>query len=340
MTITEPDLITPAPGEESNEAKTSRWKQGGSLLTHSAVLMGFVAMVILFSVLRPETFMTAATLRDILNQAAVPVIIVCGVAFTLSVGQFDLSFPAVMGLTAAIVITLISVQGWPVAIALIVGLVFALLCGLIVSLVIVFGRASSFIVTLALSSAFTGLEMMVSGNQSIYTNIPDSYATIASTDVLGFRLPVWIMLAVIVVSVILLHATRFGRHVYAIGANSNAAYLAGIRIRAVKIGCFVLLAIFAGIAAIVATSKAVSYYPNISGGLLLSSYAALFLGAAMVRSGRFTILGAAMGVVWLLTLQTGLTQLNQPSWLSSVVQGLVLVVAVLLAVRSRSTEAI
>jgi ribose/xylose/arabinose/galactoside ABC-type transport system permease subunit len=143
------------------------------------------------------------------------------------------------------------------------------------------------------------------------------------------------MLVVVAASVFLLHWTRFGRHVYAIGGNDRAAFLAGIRLRAVRISCFLIAATFAGIAAIISTSVSQSYYPEISGGLLLSSYAALFLGAAMVWSNRFTILGSAMGVVWLLTLQTGLTQLNAKSWVSTLIQGVVLAIAVLLAVRGQ-----
>jgi ribose transport system permease protein len=302
--------------------------------------MGYLAMVVIFSVLLPDTFLTMGTLRDLLNQAAVPVIIACGVTFTVTVGEFDLSFPAVVSIAGGAAVWLISVHDVGVAYAIAAGMLVAGLSGLAVGSIVVFGGASSFIITLALSSILNGIEWSITGNVQIFNNIPDSFAVIANSSLFGFKTPVWLMFAVVVVSVFMLHWTTFGRHVYAIGGNERAAFLAGIRIKVVRISCYVLVGIFAGVAAIILTSTASSYYPALSAGLLLSSFASLFLGAAMAASNRFTVLGSAMGVVWLLTLQTGLTQLSEPAWVSTLVQGIVLAAAVLLAVRGRKGKTV
>lgn len=316
-------------------ARRTRW----AVLANSAVIIGFVVMVAIFGYLRPDTFLQFATVQDVLNQAAVPVILACGVTLTLAVGQFDLSFTAVMGLAAGIVMALMSKQGLGSPLAILIALIGATLVGLVIGILVAWGGASSFIVTLAMSSVLAGLETMVTNNQNIYLKIPESYQAIATNKFLGFNLPVWIMLLTVFACAVLLHATRFGRHVYAAGSNPRASFLAGVRNRMVITSTFVILAFLAGLGAIIATSKAVSYYPNVATGFLLSSYAAVFLGAAVGRSNRFTILGSSLGVIWLLTLQTGLTQLNQPGWVSNLIQGLVLAVAVLIAARSRKAGA-
>lgn len=312
-----------------------RGQQAVSQLATLSVPIAFIAMVVVFGALRPETFLTSPTLQDLLNQAAVPVLLACGITFTMSVGEFDLSFTAVLGISAAVAMVLMANEGYSVVTGVAVALAVALAVGVVVGVLVAFGRASSFIVTLALASVLNGLEIMLTDNQNIYLNVPLGFTKIASTEVLGLRIPVWLMFVVVAVSVTLMHRTRFGRHVYSVGGNSAAAFLAGVRVQRVRVMCFVLLALLAGVAGLVAASKSSSYYPNISGGLLLSTYAAVFLGAAMSRSNRFTVVGSALGVFWLLTLQTGLTQLNQPAWLSTLVQGLVLVSAVLISARHR-----
>lgn len=323
----------PPPKQSSPVARlvrqASRW----------AVVVGFLAMVVLFSALRPETFLSLGTVKDVLGQAVVPIILVSGLTFVLVVGEFDLSFTAILGLCAAVVMTLMAEIGVPVIVSVVITLGVAAVSGLLVGLLVTLGRASSFIVTLAIGSVLTGLELAVSNNQNIFLNVPPAYSDFARREILGLHQPVWLMLVIAGLAAVLLHATRFGRHVRAIGGNPVAAYLGGVRVRRARVLCFLLVSVLAGVAAIVTTSKAASYFPNAAAGYLLNSYAAIFLGAAVGRESNFSLAGSAFGVVWLLTLQTGLTQLNQPTWLSSFIQGLVLAAAVLIASRGKRTAA-
>jgi ribose transport system permease protein len=324
--VPEETPVPPAPPRFANLA------QG---LTRWSVLIGYVIMVAIFAVLRPDTFLTTSTATNLLDQATIPAVLVCGLTFILASGEFDLSFTAVLGLCAGVVIVLMSQNAWPVALACLAALAVAVGLGLVVGLLVTVGRASSFIVTLAVSSVVAGLELALTDNKTIYENVPVSFTNLSQREILGLHQSVWIMLVFIVISGISLHATRFGRHVSAIGGNPTAAFLAGIRVRRVRVACFVVVAVLAGVAAILRTATAGSYFPNSSAGFLLNSYAAVFLGAAAARSGRFTIVGSVFGVIWLLTLQTGLTQLNQPAWASTLFQGLILSIAVLLAARGR-----
>lgn len=325
----------PAPSElppgQGGGSTRDRLNDVANALARWSVLIGYVVMVALFAALRPETFLTTSTATNLLDQATIPVVLVCGLTFILACGEFDLSFTAVLGLAAGVVIVLMSMHDVSVALACAAALLVSGALGLAVGLIVTVGRASSFIVTLAVSSIIAGLELALTDNQTIYENVPGAFTTIAQRDVLGLSQAVWIMLGLAIVSGVILHASRLGRHISAVGGNATAAFLAGIKVKRVRIVCFVVVAVLAGVAAILRTSTAGSYFPNSSAGFLLNCYAAVFLGAAAAKSGRFTIPGSVFGVIWLLTLQTGLTQLSQPAWASTLLQGLILTIAVLLA---------
>ncbi|UTI62344.1 ABC transporter permease [Paraconexibacter antarcticus] len=325
----------PAPAGPGAGGSPSRAARGLSLVERSAVVGSFVIMVLLFCLLAGDTFPTSGTVKDILDQCAVPVILVCGLTLVLAVGEFDLSYTATVGLAAGLVIVLTAQHGWSVGPAILVSLLASLAVGVIVGLLVTVGRASSFIVTLAIGSAVTGLELAITGNKTIFQNIPVNYADLSAKTLLGLKSPVWAALLIMGAIAVLLHRTRFGRQAQAIGGNPTAAYLAGVRVRRIRVIAFAIVAVLAGVAAIILTSRASSYYPNSSAGFLLNTYAAAFLGASVGRWRGFTVFGSAFGVLWITTLQTGLTQANAPAWTSSFIQGLVLAIAVLVASRGR-----
>jgi ribose transport system permease protein len=309
----------------------------GNLAGRISVIGGFAVMVVIFAITQPDAFLAVSTFRNILDQAVVPVILACGLTFVLVTGEFDLSYTATIGLGAGLMIVLIT-DGWSIVLAMLVVLLASLAIGLIVGVLVTMGRASSFIVTLAVGSALIGLEQALTDNQTIYQDVPISYGDLARTEFLGLRTPVWVALVILVVAAVLLHATRFGRQARAIGGNAPAAYLAGVRVRKIKVITFVLVAVLSGIAALILTSRAGSYYPGASAGFLLNTYAAAFLGAAIGSQSNFTVFGSAFGVIWLLVLQTGLTLNNQPAWTSNLIQGVVLAVAVLIAAKGRRSS--
>lgn len=334
----------PTPVASTLEAFTTptvpapRGRSGSALLLTLGryVLPGsLVAMVVVFSLLT-SNFYSSANIQNILDQTAVPLLLACGVTFVLSVGEFDLAFTAVVGLAAAVAIDQMANNNaeWLVAAALVVPL--GLVVGLMVGVLVTFGRASSFIVTLAVGSALTGIELAITGNQTIYQNIASEYGHLTSGKLLGFHLPVWLAAGVALGSFAGLHGTRFGRHAQSLGGNPQAAHLAGVRVRRVRMVCFVISAVLAAIAAVILTSRANSYYPNIAGSFVLSTYTAVFLGATAGKTSSFTIGGSVLGVLWIIVLQTGLTLNGAPTWSASLIQGAVLALAVIIGARAKA----
>jgi ribose/xylose/arabinose/galactoside ABC-type transport system permease subunit len=305
-------------------------------LTSWALPASLIVMFGVFSILTPSTFLGSQNLENMLDQAVVPVCLACGITLVLAVGEFDLSFTATLGFASGLVIDLMSSNGfsWPVAV--LVTFLAALVVGVIVGLLVTFGRSSSFIVTLAVGSALTGIELAITNNQPIYSGVPSGYGDFATNEILGLHQPVWIGILVVALLFTLLHRTRFGRHAQSIGGNPTAAYFAGVRVRQIKIACFTITAILAALAAVILTSRASSYFPNSAGNFLLTTYAAVFLGAASSRTGGFTIIGSTLGAIWLIVLQTGLTLNNAPTWSTYLIQGVVLAFAVIIGSSARS----
>jgi ribose transport system permease protein len=292
-----------------------------------SLVLAFLAAFAFFSVARPDTFLTWDNARAILDDTSVLVVLAVGVTLVLVIGEFDLSVGFVVGLAAAAGVGAMAFRGWPVWVAVLVALGAGSVAGLVNGIAVAHVRIPSFVATLAVGSIAAAIELAIT-KTSIFENIPASYLDIALTRVATVPMRALIAAAVVLLFLVILRATVYGRHASAIGDNPAAATLAGIPVARVRLIAFVLAGLTAGLAAVLVTSSAGSYYPNVGAGYLLPAYAAAFLGLSMGSGLRFNVLGSYLGVLLLGTVTTGLTMMNQPSWVAALVQGIVLIVAV------------
>jgi ribose/xylose/arabinose/galactoside ABC-type transport system permease subunit len=301
--------------------------RGRELAERWSLPLAFVGAIAFFAAARPETFLTLANARAILDDTSVLVVLAVGVTLVLVIGEFDLSVGFVVGLAAAAGVGAMAFRGWPVWVAVLVALGAGSVAGLVNGIAVAHVRIPSFVATLAVGSIAAAIELAIT-KTSIFENIPASYLDIALTRVATVPMRALIAAAVVLLFLVILRATVYGRHASAIGDNPAAATLAGIPVARVRLIAFVLAGLTAGLAAVLVTSSAGSYYPNVGAGYLLPAYAAAFLGLSMGSGLRFNVLGSYLGVLLLGTVTTGLTMMNQPSWVAALVQGIVLIVAV------------
>jgi ribose transport system permease protein len=299
--------------------------------------VAFVAAIVFFAVAQPDTFLTLDNARAILDDTSVLVVLAVGVTAVLVIGEFDLSIGFVVGLAAAAGVGAMGFRGWPVWAAIAIALGVGAIAGLANGLAVAYVRIPSFVATLAIGSIAAAVELAIT-KTSIFEGIPPSYLDIALTRVGTIPLRAIIAAAVVLLFLVILRATVFGRHASSIGDNPAAAVLAGVSVARVRVAAFVLAGLTAGLAAVLVTSSAGSYYPNLGTGYLLPAYAAAFLGLSLGSGLRFNVLGSYLGVLLLGTVTTGLTMMDQPSWVAALVQGVVLIVAVGgIAIRRRGT---
>jgi ribose/xylose/arabinose/galactoside ABC-type transport system permease subunit len=293
----------------------------------------WIVLIVVFSILAPETFPTADNLKTILNQQAVTALLAIGLVVPLAAGVYDLSIVYAMNLAAIFVAWLLVNTGLPLGIACVGAVLAALLCGVVNGIVVVRFKVDSFIGTLATGSVFIAVIALITKQLDI--SIPEAhiqaFQELTRTSIGGITLPVFYVLILALLVWYLLEYTPTGRYLYATGSGREAAELAGIPTGRLRVIALLISAGIGGIAGVVVTSRIGIGSTSVGPGYLLPVFAAVFLGATQIRAGRFNVWGALIGVYLLATATQGFTLMTAPVWVSELFNGLVLIIAVAIA---------
>lgn len=322
----------PAGGPAGARSSSRALSVARGLVFRYGLVVAFLLMIAVFSLVKPHVFPTGQNVKAILEQSAPPAILSIGLTTVLVMNDFDLSFGSMLGVGSGLTTILLVNHhvGWVLAviIALAVGVAGGVVNGVLIAVL----GGSSFIITLAMGTVLTGVEYAATGQKDVFSGMSASFTGIAqNSSILGLNNQIWIALVIAVIAWLVLEKTEIGRFMYAIGGNAEAARLAGVRVRTLRILGFVLVGVAAVVAGILITSLGGSYTPNPGPPYLLPAYAGVFLGAAAFRPGQFNLLGTVVGVLFLETIQTGLTMLSLSTWIINVVQGAILIAAMLLS---------
>lgn len=313
-------------------------------LRQSGTLLALVVMVVLFTLLRPETFLTARNLLNISQQISMLAVVAFSMTIVMVMNDFDLSVGSMASL-AGIMAAVMFVAGLPVPVAVTAALATGLAGGLFNGFLVSWLGILPFIATLGTLTMFSGAAFLLSGGKTIFgRDIPTAFADFARggipLDVLGLdgvKLPFLTLTALAVLAVVwlVLEQTTFGRRLYAIGGNPVAAELAGINTRRLRLIAFAMTGTGAALAGLMYASRVASANPTQGSGLTLDAIAAVFLGMTMGRQGEPRVLATLVGVLMLGILDNGLTQLNVDSYVRQVLVGAIVVSAVALSSSGR-----
>jgi ribose transport system permease protein len=325
-------------GRDHGSRKRSIRRRRGEFLHNVAkygTLVTLVLVIAVFGVLSPHVFFTTDNLRVALSEMAPIAIVAFGLTVVLTMGDFDLSIVGMIGLSSAVLVSLIANQGFPIVLAILVTMVMAAFIGTVQGTVVSRFGASSFITTLAVGQVLAGINLQITDGQVIFEGVPHAFTQIATgTPILGVQNAVWIMVGFFVVGYLLLEHTAIGRYMHAIGSNSEAARMSGLNVVGIRVLGYVITAICAMIAALLLSSTAGSYSYAIGSTYFLPTYAAVFLGATVLRPGSFSITGTLIGALFLETVSNGLTIQSAGPSTVQIVQGCLLATAVLLSTLS------
>jgi ribose transport system permease protein len=302
-----------------------------NLLARYGLLLAFLITIVIFSLARPNTFPTLNNVKSILTLAAPPLIIAAGLTVVLVMQDFDLSFGAMIGLAGGAVTTFIVSDHWAWQVAIIVVLLMGIGAGIANGVMVAYWGGSSFIITLAMGTVLTGVEFALTHQNTVYQGYPNGFIALASNTTLGLSNQIWIAAVVAIILWVLLDHTEIGRYMYAIGGNSEAARLSGLRVKRLRVAGFVVVGVMAAVVGVLLISESGSYAPNGGASYLLPAFAAVFLGAAVFRPGEFNLPGTVIGVLFLGVIQTGLIMLNLQTYIINLVQGGILIGAVLIS---------
>jgi ribose transport system permease protein len=297
----------------------------------AGVPLAWAAIIIVFTCLEPHQFATSGNVRTILATQSVLVIGTLALLLSLAAGEFDLSVGAVIGFSAILVAYCNGTLGWNPVLAVAVALGACALFGTLNGFLSVVVGVPSIIVTLGMGTLLVGVGLGVSGSQIISGVSPGLVHLMTNQLFLGLPAPFYFGLALCLVVWFVFQHTPLGRYLVFTAENREVARLAGIRVRAVRIGGLVGTSIFAGVAGIALLGTLGAADPTAGPTFLLPVFAAAFLGSTTIVPGRFNAIGALVAVYFLVTGITGLQLEGLSDWVSQVFYGGSLVLAVTLS---------
>jgi ribose transport system permease protein len=310
--------------------RRTRADRSQSLLYRYAVVLVFVVMIVVFSVLLPDTFFTSGNFQTIVNSQAVLLLLALALTLPLSVGEFDLSVASMLGFGATLLAYLYGSWHWPLGAAVAAVLAVGAVVGLVNGLFIVRFGVNAFITTLGTGTVLTGLTLAVSGGQ-ILTGVPDGVTNFAAGDLFDLTWPAYVALGFSVVLWYVYEHTPAGRYLFFVGEGREVARLAGLPVRQLRWLAFVFASGIAAACGILAAGQLGSADPSVGPNYLLPAYAAAFLGATTIKPGRFNAFGTVVALYLLVTGVTGLELAGAASWVEQVFSGSALVIAVTFA---------
>jgi ribose transport system permease protein len=291
-------------------------------------LLPFVTLIALMVALTIATphFFTAINLASVARQTAVINIMALGMTLVIITGGIDLSVGstlAISGLFGSMAIK----AGYPMLLAIGVGILCGALCGLLNGLMITRLRVNPFIVTLGTLEAYRGLALVVSKGLPVH-DIPDSFAFLGDGNLLGIPFSLWVLAICAVMMHFLLENTKLGRYAFAIGSNESAAYYAGVPIKFHLTSVYLIAGALAGLAGMVEASRLMTGQPTAGQGYELQAIAAVVIGGGSLQGGEGSVTGTLIGafIIGLLSNGSDLLGIN-PYW-QQVTIGAVIIAAV------------
>ena len=296
-----------------------------------ALVGAWIAVIVLFCVLRPDTFETTSNVQNILGSQAVLLVLTLGLLLPLTTGDFDLSIASVLSLSSMVLALLNGEQGWALLPAMGVALAAGLAVGVFNGACVVLLGLDSFIVTLGSGTFVAGVVTWISDSRTVTGLSPQLSEWVINNRILGVSLIFYYGLALVIALWYVLTYTAVGRRLLFVGRGRSVARLSGLRVGPLRWSALAGSAFIAALAGILYAGTTGGADPSSGQSFLLPAFAAAFLGATAVTPGRFNAWGAFIAVYFLVTGITGLQLLGVDNFVQQLFYGGALVLAVALS---------
>jgi len=292
------------------------------------ILVIYVIFFLLLSIF-VKGFLTSGNLSNLVRQTSINGVVALGMTFVIIAAGIDLSVGSVIGFAGIVAAVLMVRSGLSPFLSVIIAIIIGTLIGILNGMLVFDGKVPPFIATLGTMTVFRGATMLVSGAQMV-SGMPDAFLNLAQIDILGLPSLFIVWLIVMIISAFILNMTRFGRNVYAIGSNQEAARLSGINIRLNIYAIYGLAALMSSIAGIMLVSRLANGIPTGGSGYELDAIAASVIGGASLNGGEGSILGTVLGAMLMSTLRQGGDLLGINPFILQMLVGALIVAAVLI----------
>lgn len=289
----------------------------------SAPLVGVLLMMMIVFSFSSEYFFQLDNFKNVLANAAVTGVVCIPSTFLIISGQIDLSVGSAAAVSGMLLAQVVNHHG--VVLGLLAVLIFGLALGCFNGILVTIVGVNALITTLGGLGFLYGVALLIGNGQTLGMK---NFEWLGTAQPLNVPLPIFIFAGLAIAGAITLRFTKFGRSIYAIGSNPNAARVVGIRSSRIIFQTFILTATAAALAGAILASQLSSGDPNAGLGLELQVVTAIVLGGASLAGGRGTIFGTVIGLLIVGVLNNGLILLDVPTFWQRIAQGLMLIIAV------------
>lgn len=310
---------TPTSAETKEPFDFARWWD------RVGILVVLVLLVALMAAIAPN-FASTDNLLNIARSISINAILAAGMTFVIITAGIDLSVGSIVAVSGVVAV-LSAMGGVPSPLAVLLGVLAGAAAGLLNGLFVAYMALAAFIVTLASMTFLRGLAYTMTGGQPIVDNALN-FRDLGNGYIAGVPIPVIVMVIVYLVAWFVLERTRYGRHVYAVGGNPEAARLAGVNVKRILTSVYAISGACAGLAGVIFAARVVSAQPTAGTSYELDAIAAVVLGGTSLAGGRGRIIGTLIGAVILGVLSTGLILMNVPFFTQLLIKGIVIILAV------------
>jgi ribose transport system permease protein len=327
---TQEPKVDGAPDTSAGAAEGRRGLRAADIGYRYALVFGWLAMAVVFAILRPSTFLTGATVQIVFGSQSVLVVLTLSLLITLAVGEFDLSVASTMGLAATLIAVLNGEHGVPVFWAILAALAAGCIVGAVNGVLVVNVGVDAIVATLGMGTLLLGIALAISNSLTI-GNISQGLQNATNNHFLGLPKSFWYGMVIAAIFWYVLQHTPLGRHLLFVGRNRDVSRLAGIRVERIRFGAFVACGFVAALAGVILAGTLGAFQASTSPDFLLPAFAAAFLGSTVVNPGRFNPWGSVIAIYFLITGITGLELLGLSGWIEQVFYGAALMAAVTLS---------
>lgn len=312
-----------------------------SYLRNYALFVIFIIICIALGIASP-TFFTARNILNVFRQISINGILALGMTLVIILGGIDISVGSIVAVSGVVSALILEANPTMVIPAVIVGILAGSALGFVIGFLVAKFRIAPFIATLAMMTMARGIALVLSDgvphtiDNPFYVSLGNGYLwETTSPEQISIPIPVLVLVITAVIIGIILYKTRFGRYVYAVGGNENAARVSGVNIYWVKLLTFIINGTLCGVAGIVLAARITSGQPTAATGYELDAIAAVIIGGASLSGGAGKISGTIIGALIIGVLNNGLVLLGVSSYYQQIIKGMIIAGAVILDQRTK-----
>jgi ribose transport system permease protein len=294
----------------------------------SLLPVAFVVVIAFFGILRPGSFFQWSNFTTIFGLNSVELVLVMALLLPLTNGDLDLSVAENSGMVSVLVAWLNVNHQWGLVPSILVGIAAGVAGGVINGAIITRFDVNPFIITLAMGSVFDGVAFWLPNNETVAGISPKLSQYTVNTHLLSIPLDFWYGIVIMLLMFYVLRFTAFGQRSLFVGQSREVARLSGFKVNSIRFWSFVLAGGIAAVSGVINDGVLGNATPANQGVLLLSVYAAAFLGLTTIQPGRFNAIGSAISVFFLATAVNGVNLLGAQTYVQYVFYGVFLVIAV------------